>query len=239
MHGAGSARMDRVRFGSESGKGELGNGGVGKNKKGRWVSASLWRGRWENTNGSGALLCSQIWSVLARTIDHRYGMLKRQVKSENQSLEKKRKEKKGEKRGHREAESIEMPLRRHAFESSSLCWLRRWILLQVSGIIRPVKLQAKVEAKNWWHLHRRGGSYRYCFLTGSNGIICSAAAHKSKAKLRNIPSTDNTVSRLPYGDNYYSWRDYRYCKLWAKRAWICGMHSTAAAAKSIGCPKDR
>lgn len=57
----------------------------------------------------------------------------------------------------------------------------------------------------------KGGSY--CFLTGSNGIICLAAAHKDKAKLRNIPSTDNPSSGLPYEDNYNSWRDYRNCKL--------------------------
>lgn len=57
----GSARMDRVRFWrwKREGSWEL-EEGVRENKKGRRVSASLWQRRWENTNGSGALLCSQI-----------------------------------------------------------------------------------------------------------------------------------------------------------------------------------
>lgn len=95
MHGAGSARMDRVRFGSERGGRSWGmEEGVGKNKKDRWVSASLWQRRWENTNGSGALLCFQIWSV--RTIDHRYA---KATGWEWESIARKEKKRKGKRGG--------------------------------------------------------------------------------------------------------------------------------------------
>lgn len=105
-------------------------------------------------------------------------------------------------RGHKEAESIEMPLRRHAFESASLGWLRlNSMVWYDTGIIVQLNCRLGWRAKNWWHLHRRGEAIAFFFFNGGTSRVTASYVRRLR-----ITKLSYRTSTHRYIVNLYRWR---------------------------------